>query len=255
MSSINGIWGNSYTNNTSYLFGNTASRTSSAGSNILGIDLAEYSSVTRGSYRKLIKAYYAKYGNDNKPIEKTSSEKDSTATKTNLKSSADSLYKAAEALVTEGKNSLFDKVEVKDKDTGAVTKEYDKDKIYKAVNSLVDSYNTFIKKSTDSMDNAVLRQSLRMIRANASNGSLLNDIGITMNGDNTLSIDEEAFKKADMSTVKSLFNGRDSLAGKIQSAASNVYLKVNDSMGNNGIYTSAGTYGKYSTGDILDTLF
>lgn len=254
MSSINSIWSNSYTNNTSYLFGSTSSKSSSVGGNILGIDLAEYSSITRGSYSKLIKAYYAKYGTDNKTVEKTSSEKDSTATKTSLKSNADSLYKAAEALVANGRNSLFNKVEVTNEETGVTTKEYDKDKIFKAVNSLVDSYNTFIKKSTDSKDNAVLRQSLRMVNANASNSSLLNDIGIKINADNTLSIDEEAFKNADMSTVKSLFNGRDSLGGKIQSAASSVYLKVNDSMGNNGFYTSAGTFGSYSTGNILDSL-
>lgn len=254
MSSINSIWSNSYTNNTSYLFGSTSSKSSSVGGNILGIDLAEYSSITRGSYSKLIKAYYAKYGTDNKTVEKTSSEKDSTATKTSLKSNADSLYKAAEALVANGRNSLFNKIEVTNEETGVTTKEYDKDKIFKAVNSLVDSYNTFIKKSTDSKDNAVLRQSLRMVNANASNSSLLNDIGIKINADNTLSIDEEAFKNADMSTVKSLFNGRDSLGGKIQSAASSVYLKVNDSMGNNGFYTSAGTFGSYSTGNILDSL-
>ena len=36
---------------------------------------------------------------------------------------------------------------------------------------------------------------------------------IKINADNTLSLDEEAFKKADMATVQSLFNGSDSWAG------------------------------------------
>ena len=59
MSGMNGIWGNMNTNSVSYLFG-SSTRTNTAGGNMLGIDLAEYSSITRGSYSKLIKAYYAK---------------------------------------------------------------------------------------------------------------------------------------------------------------------------------------------------
>ncbi|MGN0155330.1 MAG: flagellar filament capping protein FliD [Lachnospiraceae bacterium] len=253
MASVNGIWGNGYVDNTSYLFGSTASKTSGTSGNILGIDLAEYSSITRGSYSKLIKAYYEKYGTSKSASEDSSSEKDSTATKTTLKSNADALYKAADALVTTGKDSVFNKVDIKDEETGETTKGYDTEKIYKAVNSLVESYNNFVKKSADSTDNAVLRQSVGMINASSSNGSLLNSIGITINADNTMSVDEEKFKGADMSTVKSLFNGNGSYGSKIQSVASNVYLNVNNSMGNSNSYTSLGTLGNYSTGSILDS--
>ncbi|MCI8509506.1 MAG: flagellar filament capping protein FliD [Lachnospiraceae bacterium] len=250
MSSINSIWGNNYSNNSSFFFGTTSS--GSASGNFLGIDLAEYSSITKGSYKKLLKAYYAKYGTEKK-TEQSEKKTDSTTTKSTLKSNANELYKAAEVLTATGRKSVFNKVEVKDEETGAITKEYDKDKIYKAVNSFVDSYNNYIKKAADSKDNAVLRQTLRMVNANAKNSSLLADIGIKINADNTLSLDEEAFKKADMATVQSLFNGSDSWAGRIQSAASNVYTKVNDSMGDSNFYTSSGTLGKYSSGNILDS--
>lgn len=254
MASINGIWGNGYVDNTSYLFNNMSNKTSGsfAAGNILGIDLAEYSSITRGSYSKLLKAYYAKY--DTHKESKTSEKEDSTATKTTLKSDANELYKAANALVTNGKNSLFKKGDVKDEESGMTTKGYDKDKIYKAVNSLIDSYNSLVKKSTDSKDNAVLRQTLHMVNATGSNRSLLGDIGVKINEDNTLAIDEETFKKADMNTVKTLFNGADSLGAKIQSAAMNIHLNVNNSLGNDSIYTSAGTLGRYSSGNILDSL-
>ncbi|MDE6759930.1 MAG: flagellar filament capping protein FliD [Lachnospiraceae bacterium] len=250
MSSINSIWGNNYSNNSSFFFGTTSS--GSASGNFLGIDLAEYSSITKGSYKKLLKAYYAKYGTEKK-TEESEKKTDSTTTKNTLKSNANELYKAAGVLTATGKKSVFNKVEVKDEETGAITKEYDKDKIYKAVNSFVDSYNNYIKKAADSKDNAVLRQTLRMVNANAKNSSLLADIGIKINADNTLSLDEEAFKEADMATVQSLFNGSDSWAGRIQSAASNVYTKVNDSMGDSNFYTSSGTLGKYSSGNILDS--
>lgn len=250
MSSINSIWNNNYSNNTSFLFGSTSSSPSAG--NFLGIDLAEYSSITKGSYRKLLKAYYAKYGTDKK-TEKAEKTTDTATTKNTLKTSANDLYKAAETLTTKGKKSVFNKVEVTDKETGVTTKEYDKDKIYKAVKGFVDSYNTFIQKAGDSKDNAVLRQTLRMVQSNAKNSSLLGDIGIKIKADNTLELDEEAFKEADMTTVQSLFSGSDSWAGKIQSAAGTVYSKVNDSLGNNGFYTSSGTLGKYSTGNILDS--
>lgn len=253
MASINSIWGNGYVDNTSYLFGNTNSKTSG---NILGIDFAEYSSITRGSYSKLVKAYYAKYDTKktSDSTKEDSAKKDSTATKTTLKSNANELYKAANALVTNGRDSLFKKVDVKDEKSGETTKEYDKDKIYKAVSSMVDSYNEMIKQSTDSKDNAILRKTLHMVNATASNSSLLGDIGIKINADNTMTLNEDTFKDSDMSTVKTLFNGANSLGSKIQSAASNIYLNVNNSMGDSRTYTSSGTLGNYSSGNILDSL-
>ena len=250
MAGMNGIWGGMNTNSVSYLFGNN--QTKSTSSNLLGIDLGEYSSITRGSYSKLVKAYYKKYGNQKSSTEKLSDSKDSTQTKESIKSEADDLYKAADVLTTKGKDSLFKKADVKDEKTGTTTKQYDTDKIYKAVSSMVDTYNSFVKKSVSSKDNAVLRQAVGMVQSTSANGSLLGQIGIKVGSDNTLSIDEETFKKADMSTVKSLFNGSDSYGGRIQSAAGKVYRNVNNSLGNRNSYTASGTLGNYSTGNILD---
>lgn len=250
MAGINSIW-NSYNSN-SYLFGNVNTSNTSSG-NILGIDFAEYSSITSGSYSKLIKAYYAKYGTDSTDGV-SSSDSDSTATKTTIKGSANELYKAANALVTTGKDSVFKKIDIKNEEDGTTTKGYDTDKIYKAVSSLVDAYNSLVKNSTDSKDNAVLRQTLHMVNSASANGSLLNDIGIKIGTDNTLTLDEETFKSADMNKVKTLFNGSDSFGAKIQSAASSIYLNVNNSLGDSNSYTAAGTLGSYSTGNILDSL-
>ncbi len=250
MAGINSIWG-SYNSN-SYLFGNVNTSNTSSG-NILGIDFAEYSSITRGSYSKLIKAYYAKYGKDSTDGI-SSGDSDSTATKTTIKGSANELYKAANTLVTTGKDSVFKKIDIKNEEDGTTTKGYDTDKIYKAVSSLVDAYNSLVKNSTDSKDNAVLRQTLHMVNSASANGSLLNDIGIKIGTDNTLTLDEETFKSADMNKVKTLFNGSDSFGAKVQSAASSIYLNVNNSLGDSNSYTAAGTLGSYSTGNILDSL-
>lgn len=251
MAGINSIWG-SYNSN-SYLFGNVNTSNTVSG-NILGIDFAEYSSITKGSYSKLLKAYYKKYGTEKSADGVSTKDKDTTATKTSLKSKANDLYKAASALVTSGKNSIFKKVDIKNDENGTTTKGYDTDKIYKAVNSFVDSYNNLVKNSTDSKDNAVLRQTLHMINSAAANGSLLNDIGIKIGADNTLTLDEETFKSADMNKIKTLFNGSDSFGARVQSVASNIYMNVNNSMGDSNSYTAAGRLGSYSTGNILDSL-
>lgn len=253
MSNVGNIWNNSYTNDYSYLFNNLSTSTSNSTktNNILGIDLAEYSSITRGSYNKLVKAYYEKYNSGNSSDTKDS--KSDTVAKTTLKGNANELYDAASALVTNGKDSVFAKVETKDKDGNAV-KDYDKDKIFEAVSSMVEAYNGLVEKSTDSNSNAVLRQTLHMINSVSSNGELLADVGIKIGADNKLTVDEDAFKDADMNTVKTLFNGNSSLGGKIQGSASNIYMNVNNSLGDSNFYTSSGTLGNYSTGNILDSL-
>lgn len=251
MAGINSIWSGS--NNNSYLFGST-STTSSSSSNLLGINLGEYYSITKGSYSKLLKQYYKKYGTDQNKTSSDSktSSKDTTATKTTMKGNVSGLYEAASALTTTGKNSVFKKIDIKNED-GTTTKGYDTDKIYKAVNSLVDAYNSYVKSSTDSTNNAVLRQTLHMINSVSANGSLLSDIGIKIGKDNTLSIDEETFKAADMDVVKSVFNGTGSLGSNIHSAASNIYLNLQNSLGDSRSYTSSGSFGNYSSGNIMDS--
>ena len=251
MSSVNNFWSNSYSNDYSYLFGNVSSNSkNSASSNLLGIDLAEYSSITRGSYSKLVKAYYQK-------AEKTSSDNsvssEDKVTQTTMKGNAKELYDAVDALVTSGKDSLFKKIDVKDEETGDTSKGYDTDKIYKAVNSFVEAYNSMVKSSTDSSDNAVLRQTLHMVNSVSANGSLLGEIGIKVGADNQLSIDEEAFKNADMNTVKTLFSGNNSLGGKIQSAASNIYVRNANALSESGTYTVSGTMNRLSTSSMLDS--
>lgn len=251
MAGMNGIWGNVNTNSVSYLFGSTSQTKTSSG-NILGIDFGEYASITKGSYNKLVKAYYKKYGNQKSATENLTENQDSDKTKATIKSEADSLYKAADKLVTKGKDSLFKKVDVKDEETGVTSKQYDTDKIYKAVDEFAQAYNSFVKESVSSKDNAVLRQAVGMVQSTSANSKLLGEIGIKINTDNTISVDEEVFKASDMTTVKSLFQGSDSYGGNIQAAASKAYQNVNNSMGNQNSYTSAGTLGSYSTGNLLD---
>lgn len=73
-----------------------------------GVNVSDYAMIKNGSYRKLMKAYYAKQDAD-----KLSQTGDSSKTLTLMRSSADSLKKSAEAL---GNTSLYEKKKFKKKD-------------------------------------------------------------------------------------------------------------------------------------------
>ena len=225
-------------------------------SDLLGINYSDYATIKNGSYTKLMKAYYAKEASGDSStssITSTSTSKDSSKTLANIESAADDLKKASEALRTNGDKSLFTKKQTTDKD-GKVSYEYDTDKIYKAVSEFVDSYNKMLKEGGDSNTNSILRSTKSMVNLTKANSSMLGSVGITIGTDNKLSIDETAFKKADMNTVKSLFHTTGGFgyqtsvqAGMIESYAKSEAEKAN-TYNKSGMYTY-----NYTTGEIYNT--
>ena len=183
----------------------------------------------------------------------TSTSKDSSKTLANIESAADDLKKVSETLRTNGDKSLFTKKQTTDKD-GKVSYEYDTDKIYKAVSDFVDSYNKMLKEGGDSNTNSILRSTKSMVNLTKANSNMLSKVGITIGTDNKLSIDETAFKKADMNTVKSLFHTTGGFgyqtsvqAGMIESYAKSEAEKAN-TYNKSGMYTY-----NYTTGEIYNT--
>ena len=225
-------------------------------SDLLGINYSDYATIKNGSYTKLMKAYYAKEASgdsSSSSITSTSTSKDSSKTLANIESAADDLKKASEALRTNGDKSLFTKKQTTDKD-GKVSYEYDTDKIYKAVSEFVDSYNKMLKEGGDSNTNSILRSTKSMVNLTKANSSMLGSVGITIGTANKLSIDETAFKKADMNTVKSLFHTTGGFgyqtsvqAGMIESHAKTEAEKAN-TYNKTGMYTY-----NYTTGEIYNT--
>ena len=90
-------------------------------SGIGGINVSDYVMIRNGSYKKLMKAYYAKLDEDS-----LSQTGDSQKSLTLMRSSADSLKKSAEAL---NNASLWEKKKIKRKDeeTGKETEGLDYD--------------------------------------------------------------------------------------------------------------------------------
>lgn len=242
-------------NVTSSIFGNASSSSFS---------LSDYALIKSGSYGKLMKAYYAQGDSkNNTALNKlaTGSATDSASTITALKSSSDSLSKAASALTETGKKSVFEKKDVTTKDEFGVettTQEYDKDAIYDKVAEFAKAYNSVVSSSQKSDNTKVLSTAANMVTQTLTYEDLLNKVGITIGEDNKLSVDENKFKESDMSTVKTLMNGVTSFAYDVQSKASfiNMYAQA-DATKTSGLYAQNALYtNSYSSsGYMFDSMF
>ncbi len=183
--------------------------------------LGDYAAIKNGSYGKMMKSYYAKL---EKQEAEESGETDKTkAGKVNDSASASaaaSLYKSASALTSLNYDDRS---------------EENIDKITDSVSSFVKDYNSLMKSASKSENETVQKQAESLYESYYTNYKLFSKIGITMNSDRTLSLDEDALKKtlADTekghgSTVKTLFGGIGSFADKAVDKASRIYRAAGD---------------------------
>ncbi len=218
--------------------------------------LSDYNSIRSGAYGKLLNSYIDKYGSDSLTKvsdTSTSTSGDSAKVIKAVSESADKLQDVASDIVKNTK--MYEKVEVEDKE-GNKSQQYDMDAMYKAVSAFVESYNDTIDALDESNASGVVQGGINMLKNTGVYEKSLDEIGITIGDDGKLSIDADAFKEADVSTVKTLFSGNQSFAyktgvyaGKINSSAQAEATKANT-------YTQTGAYGNnYSTGALFDSIF
>ncbi len=228
----------------SFLF-SSLNRSGASGANLNF--LSDYAAIKNGSYAKLMKAYYNSDSNDSvKSIAGSKASVADTDKKalTKVQSAADALKESADTLMAVGKESVFNKKSVTTTDKNGVettTKEYDTDKIYKAVKSFVDDYNDVINAVDAAANEKVTNRAVSMANATGSNENLLGKMGITINEDATLSIDEKAFKASDMNTVKALFNGTGSFGYRVSAQASMIDFAADSEASKNNTYTMNAT--------------
>lgn len=112
-----------------------------------------------------------------------------------LRNTSDDLRKRASELLETGEDSLFGKAE-EEKDTG---------KIIAGVKDMIGSYNKTLEllKETDGSLNSFYYKELK--NAAAANEEQLKSVGITLNKDGSLSIDEKVLGNADYDTLKKVF--------------------------------------------------
>lgn len=222
---------------------------SNNGTSSIYSSLSELASIRTGSYRKLAQKYYS----DNKSSvtdsiyndRTTSTSKDSTAVLAAVKSSADELKSSADILTGKGSSSVFSQ-----KDG-----EYDTDRIYDAVKNYVDKYNSVIDSASKSGSDSISSSVNRMVRATTVNSKLLAKIGITAGSDNRLTLNEDVFKKADMTNVKSLFNGNGSYGYQTSVNASMLSNTVKNESAKSNTYNNNGYYSyNYTSGDLFNQI-
>ncbi len=244
----------------SYLF---RSLNSSKGNSVSNLNfLSDYGSIRNGSYLKLLKAYYTKDGSNSavSSIVKTNSiSSDDTKTLVKVQSSTDALKESAYALCSTGKNSIFTQKEITTTaadGTKTSTTGYDTDTIYKALSQFVTDYNSVMAVSDDVTSTSILSKTKNLINNTASNSKLLSSVGITINSDNSLSLNKETFVKGDMNTVKSLFNGTGSYAYRVSAQASLINFAADHEASKANTYSYNGNYSNtYSSGSMFSALF
>lgn len=187
------------------------------------LNLSDYASIKNGSYYQLLKAYYAKKNTSESSSSKNSG--DSASTLAAVQTDSDSLKNSADKLIKTGTDSLFNKKNITTKNsdgTTSTTYGYDMEAIYKGVKSFVDDYNSMLDSGSNSSNKNVLSQTLNMTTTTKAYSSLLSAVGITVDSNNKLSIDKDAFKAANISSIKSLFNGNSSYSYTISAKASQI---------------------------------
>lgn len=210
--------------------------------------LSDYASIKNGSYGKLMKAYYGNGRSHEVSAlterKKTSAEaSDSTKDLAAVQSATDKLKESADALLETGKKSVFDDEKVTEE-------------AYKAVSAFVDDYNAVLSASDKINSTSILNRTLSLSTATQSNKNLLEKIGITLDKDNSLSIDKEAFMKADPATVKSLFQGVGSYAYRASAQASLINFAADNEASKAATYNRNGAYGNaYHSGDMFNSFF
>lgn len=250
-------------NNFSYLFSGLGGNSGSG----LSTFLSDYASIKNGSYGKLMKAYYSSNASDEvksaaSDFKKNTTRKttssltaDETKAYTKVQSSTDNLKESADKLLAVGTKSLFNKKDITTKDENGVEsteKGYDTAAIYRGVNDFVNNYNSVIK-AAGSVDNKLISNRVtNMENSTSINSKSLAKLGITINDDNTLSIDKDTFMKADMSMAKSLFNGAGSYGYSVSASASMINYNADYTLSKATTYTTNGTYNnRYNSGNMF----
>ena len=207
----------------------------SSGSSFSGL-LGEYNQIKNGTYGKLLKAYYKKYNADgstktdttDKITDKAKKSSDTVDTAKELdtvKDSATALQNAAMKLaaVKTGSSSLFEKKTIVDTNEDGSTStrtDYDYDTLVKSVQSFVSAYNDTLESVGTIEASSVQQKTQWMTQVTKQYTEELAGVGISVDKDGRLSLDEKAFREKDMTELQDFFEGTNSVLGQLARKAS-----------------------------------
>lgn len=215
----------------SYLLPSLGSGAASvAGSNWL----SDYNAIKNGSYGKLMKAYYGSEQDSASSVSRSRSSsknilKKLEEEKKNPKVSKD--VQTANSNLTSGLSNLKGSLSALQNSTTYADAGDGKnvaDKVVSAVKSFVSDYNQVVSASKGSTLTSKTAYVANMMSNTAANSGKLSEIGVRVNSNGTLEIDEAKLKAADLNKVQELFSSEDimsygsRLASRVQFAGNKV---------------------------------
>ncbi|MDE5803122.1 MAG: hypothetical protein K2I22_09440 [Lachnospiraceae bacterium] len=183
--------------------------------------LSDYTSIKNGSYGKLMKAYYGSSQSSSVSATSTSSAESTSKSRTsnmldrileekrNPKVSKDT--QEANAKLTSGLSNLNTSLSTLRKDgtyTDTANGKSAADKVVSAVKAYVSDYNDVVSAAKGSTLTSKTAYVANMMSSTAANADKLAEIGITVNSNGTIDLDEGALKKAGVDKVQELFSAK-----------------------------------------------
>lgn len=207
----------------------------SSGSTFSGL-LGEYNQIRNGTYGRLLKAYYKKYNADgsaktdttDKITDKVKPSSDTLDTAKELntvKESATALQSAAMKLaaVKTGSSSLYEKKTIVDTNEDGSTStrtDYDYDTLVKSVQSFVSAYNDTLESVGTIEASSVQQKTQWLTQVTKQYKDELAGVGVSVDKDGRLALDEKAFREKDMTELRDFFEGTNSALGQLARKAS-----------------------------------
>lgn len=209
-----------------------SSSNSSGSMGLIGLS-ADYSTISSGSYGKLLSSYYKKMD----ALEKETEASTETKNRQLVAGNASTLGSAAAEL----KKMNF--------------AEASEENSLKAVKSFVSAYNSVIDTADDVDSISVLRNTSWMTNMMSERAGLLSDLGISIGTDNKLSVDEAKWKEADATSKASLFSGHNGLAEKLLYKADRISAAASKAVSNTAsAYTPTGDYANINRQSLYEAL-
>lgn len=112
------------------------------------------------------------------------------------------------------------------------------DKIVSTVKSFANEYNDTVTQASKVNSKDIAQDVRYMSSMTSTMSKALSKIGVTVGTDGKLSVNEDELKKANVSSIKSLFSGSASYGSQIADKASEI---SRDTVMNSSIYGSNGT--------------
>lgn len=195
---------------------------------------AEFANKKTGSYRRLLKTYYsdqkkmlAEEKKNRDELAALINKKDLETSKpelTQMKKESDGLKTAADSLM---KDSVWEEK------NGA----YDIEGITKAIKSFANEYNDVVSQSAKVKSKDIEQTYNYMSSLTSTMSKAMAKVGVNVDKDGKISVDEDAVKTADVKTLKSIFGNKTSYAAQIADKAHEI---SKDTVLNTALYSNKG---------------